>query len=166
MLLNSCSSYEIWQSSIQYAGSLGWSSHGPSIWWSKTYFDRLKIKQWVAGLDLEHSELFFIFVKDFWKEFGKKLWKKMILGHQMLCWWDERPIDPAHSIEDCRISRPKTATAWKLISKFSIRQSLFGQFLWIRRCWSLGIWHRQIARAIFSACSEVLRKSPPEFHQF
>ena len=31
---------------------------------SEYYFDRLKIKQWVAGLDLGHSKLFiFIFVK-------------------------------------------------------------------------------------------------------
>ena len=37
---------------------LGRSSHWPSIWWSKYYFDRLKIKQWVAGLDLEHSKVF------------------------------------------------------------------------------------------------------------
>ena len=37
------------------AGSLDWSSHWPSVWWSKYYFDRLKIKKWVAGLDLEHS---------------------------------------------------------------------------------------------------------------
>ena len=53
------------------------------VCWSKYYFDRLKIRQWVAGLDLGHSTLFiFIFVKlkkkwkDFCKEFCKKLWKK------------------------------------------------------------------------------------------
>ena len=34
---------------LQY-NTLGCSSHR----WSKYYFDRLKIKQWVAGLDLEH----------------------------------------------------------------------------------------------------------------
>ena len=46
------------------AGSLGLSSHWPSVWWSKYYFDRLKVKQWVAGLDLGHSKLFIIsFVK-------------------------------------------------------------------------------------------------------
>ena len=56
-LLSGC--YVLW-----LAKSLGRSSHQPSIWWSKYYFDRLKIKQWVAGLDLEHSKLFIsIFVK-------------------------------------------------------------------------------------------------------
>ena len=35
---------------LQY-NTLGRSSHQPSVWWSKYYFDRLKIKQWVAGLD-------------------------------------------------------------------------------------------------------------------
>ena len=46
------------------AGLLGWLSHRPSVWWSKYYFDRLKIKQWVSGLELGHSKLFiFIFVK-------------------------------------------------------------------------------------------------------
>ena len=51
---------KIRQSSIWlwYAGSLGQLSYRPSIWWSKYYFDRLKMKQWVAGLDLEHSKLF------------------------------------------------------------------------------------------------------------
>ena len=46
---------------LQY-NMLGRSSHLPSIWWSKYYVDRLKIEQWVAGLDLGHSKLF-IFVK-------------------------------------------------------------------------------------------------------
>ena len=46
---------------LQY-NILGWLSHRPSVWWSKYYFDRLKIKQWVASLDLGHSKLF-IFVK-------------------------------------------------------------------------------------------------------
>ena len=66
---------------------LGWSSHWASVWWSKYYFDGLKMKPWVAGLDLGHSKLFiFIFVKlqkyietnwkDFCKEFCKKSWKK------------------------------------------------------------------------------------------
>ena len=27
-------------------------SQQPRVWWYKYYFDRLKIKQWVAGLDL------------------------------------------------------------------------------------------------------------------
>ena len=31
--------------SIYFAGLLGRWSHRPSIWWSKYYFDRLKIKQ-------------------------------------------------------------------------------------------------------------------------
>ena len=48
--------------------SLGRSSLQPSIWYSKYHFDRLKIEQQVAGLDLRHSKL------------CKKLWKKIILG--------------------------------------------------------------------------------------
>jgi hypothetical protein len=78
---------KIWQSSIWYAGSLGRLSHGPSIWWSKYYFDRLNIKQRVTGLHWEHSNFFIsIFIKlwenwkYFRKEFCKKLWKKIILG--------------------------------------------------------------------------------------
>ena len=61
-------------------------SHPPSVWWSKYNFDRLKIKLWVAGLDLRHSRVFiFILVnlqktknklKGFCKEFCKKLWIK------------------------------------------------------------------------------------------
>ena len=48
---------------LQY-NTLGRSTHRPSVWWSKYYFDRLKIKQWVAGLDLEHSKIFiFIILK-------------------------------------------------------------------------------------------------------
>ena len=50
--------------------------------WSKFCFDRLKIKQWVAGLYLGHSKLF-IFI-----------WKKLSLEHQMLDQWDDHPIDP------------------------------------------------------------------------
>ena len=71
------------QSSIYYAGLLGGSSHQPSVWWSKYYFDRLKMKQRAAHLE-GHSKLFiFIFVKfkqinwkDFCKKNCKKLWKK------------------------------------------------------------------------------------------
>ena len=55
--------------------AVGRSSHRPSVWWSKYYFDRLKIKQWVAGLDLGHSKLF-----------------NFSIGFLQ---WDDRPIDPA-----------------------------------------------------------------------
>ena len=58
------SDFEIRQSSIRHTRSLGRSSHRPRVWWSKYNFDRLKVKQWVAGLDLVHSKLFIsIFVK-------------------------------------------------------------------------------------------------------
>ena len=79
---------------------LGQLSHWPSIWWSKCYFDKLKIKQWVAGSDLEHSKLFiFVFIviineKINWKDFCKKL-QKIYLEHQTLGRWDNRPIYPA-----------------------------------------------------------------------
>ena len=57
-------------------------------WWSKNY--RLKIKQWVACLDLEHSKLFififFVYIvkkkkkkKNNWTDFCKELWKRIIL---------------------------------------------------------------------------------------
>ena len=40
---------------------------------SKCYFVRLKIKQWIAGLDLGHSKLFiFIFVKEWIKRIFAK----------------------------------------------------------------------------------------------
>ena len=51
-ILDGFGSLEMRQSSIWYPGSLGQSSHWPSVWWSKYYFDRLKILQWIAGLDL------------------------------------------------------------------------------------------------------------------
>ena len=86
---------------------LGWSSHQPSVWWSKYYFDRLKIKQWVFGLDLEHSKLLVSF---FVKEFCKKLWKIIILGTSdtwsmsLSPWWTN---EPAEDIVDCRIFSPE-----------------------------------------------------------
>ena len=56
---------------------LGRLSHWPSIWWSKYYFDRLKIKQQVTGLDLEPSKPFFyIFVKICIKKLEKKFCSK------------------------------------------------------------------------------------------
>ena len=44
--------------------TLGRSSHQPSVWWSKYYFYRLKIKQRVAGLDLNSL---FLFLKSYEK---------------------------------------------------------------------------------------------------
>ena len=46
------------RTNLQYDTLIDQVSDGPSMY----YFDRLKIKQWVAGLDLGHSKLF-IFVK-------------------------------------------------------------------------------------------------------
>ena len=46
--------------SVLKSDNLGRLSHWPSIWWSKYYFDRLKIKKWVAGLNLERSKLFIV----------------------------------------------------------------------------------------------------------
>ena len=56
------STLEIRQSSIWYAGSLGRSSHPPSIWWSKYYFDWLKIITLGCWLGLR-ALFIFIFVK-------------------------------------------------------------------------------------------------------
>ena len=75
---------------LQY-NTLGRSSHRPSVWWSKYYFDRLKIKQWVPGLDLGHSKLFiFYFCKVIkkWKDFAKNFarnYEKIII-----CTWNIR----------------------------------------------------------------------------
>ena len=95
-ILDLFGSSETQKSSIIYTGLLGQSSHWPSVWWSKHHFDRLKINQWAAGIDLGHSKIFiFIFVKlkkikrinwkDFCKEFCKKLWKRIILGTWEAC---------------------------------------------------------------------------------
>ena len=49
---------------ILYTGLLGR--------WSKYYFDILKIKQWIAGLDLGHSKIVIcIFVKNFSRSYQK-----------------------------------------------------------------------------------------------
>ena len=80
------------------------------------YFKRLKIKEWVAALDLGLSKVFIsIFVKfqwnrkvnwkDFWKEFCKRLWKKIILGISDA--WSMRLSFRRlciYYMEDCRIS--------------------------------------------------------------
>ena len=34
---------EIWQSSIQYGGTMGWRNDRPAVWWSNVYFDRFGI---------------------------------------------------------------------------------------------------------------------------
>ena len=97
---------------LQYklAGSMGQTTHQPSIWCSKHYF-------FIINIDLGHSKLLiFVFVKlqknkkinwnDFCKELCKKLWKKnnMYLEHQKLGWSVICPSNPAYDIEDCRIS--------------------------------------------------------------
>ena len=40
----------------------------------------------------------------FAKNFARNYEKKKYLEHLMLGQWDNRPIDPAYYIEDCRIS--------------------------------------------------------------
>ena len=67
---------------------MGQSSHRPSVWWSKYYSDRLKMKKWI--LDSEHSKLFvFIFVK-LWKQNKKqiecKVWKELIFFFPFFIW--------------------------------------------------------------------------------
>ena len=59
------------------------SSHWPSVWWSKYYFNRLKIKQLVAGLDLGTQNYFCKVIKKlknqlkgFLQRILQKLWKK------------------------------------------------------------------------------------------
>ena len=106
---------------------LGWSSHGLD-WWSKYYFHRLKIRQWVAGLDLGNSTLFIcIFVKlyknkkinqkIFCKEFCMKLWKKIIFGTSD-AWLKKRlshqPSHPVYYFEDCWISsHASVSSSWQ-----------------------------------------------------
>ena len=55
---------------------------------TKYYFDRLKIKQWVAGLDLGYSKLFIIFfckvtkneLEEFLQNNLQEIMKKTLLG--------------------------------------------------------------------------------------
>ena len=63
---------------------------------SKYYFDRLKIKQWVAGLDLEHSKLIIFFSvrkvikKNKLKGFLKRIWQEIrnkIMPGTSDAWW-------------------------------------------------------------------------------
>ena len=76
LVLSSC--LEIRQSSIWYAGSLGRSSHWPIVWWSKYYFGRLKIKQWVCWLGLRALKtLYFYFCKVI-KKFEKNKLKRFL----------------------------------------------------------------------------------------
>ena len=64
----------------------------PRVWWSKYYFDRCKIKQWVAGLDLGHSKLF-TFAKIL-----QEIIKRIMLGTSAawsMSWLNHRPSNPA-----------------------------------------------------------------------
>ena len=112
---------------------LGRWSHQPSVWWSKYYFDRLKIKHWVAGLDLGHSKLF-IFVKlyikkekeierIFAKNFARNYEKKIILGTSYT--WSmrrssHRPSDQAYYIEDCRMFIPSIISSQNVLYSLSV----------------------------------------------
>ena len=52
----------------------------PSI----TYFDRLKIKQWVAGLDLGHSKLFIFYFCKFIKKNLQRILQEIVKKHNTL----------------------------------------------------------------------------------
>ena len=73
---------------LRTVGLLGWWSHQIRVWWSKYYFDRLKIIQWVAGLDTQNFLFLFFKVmkkfknklKGFLQRILKEIMKKITLG--------------------------------------------------------------------------------------
>ena len=85
-------------------GSLGWTTHQPSVWCSK-YYSFLIISCKIRCKNC--FNLFFCkFTKINIKSFESIInYKKKCLEHQTLGWWVVRPIDQAYYIEDCRISR-------------------------------------------------------------
>ena len=75
---------------------------------TKYYFDKLKIKQWVTGLDLGHSQLFiFIFVKSF----SKSKWTGLLL---------QQVLGPKTESESEQSQGPLSPVAYLIYARLSI----------------------------------------------